>query len=350
MNQYAIFALIWTNLAVPVNGATVQMINSMIGVIAPRFALLATAYMIMMIMVLWLAPDENSVLSFLKQIVVASIIYTLVTNAATYDYYVTNLVQGTVNGVSTAIAGAFNQGGPLNANSFDIIGTRAFVVGLAVFKNLPWYSPKLVPLGFCCAIYWFLAFAAITIMFSIYLVSYMATAFLIGVGPIFVAMYFFPYTRGWFDGWLRNLMTGVLVQIFSAALGAMFVFVIGNVLNLMATGLAGTAIGQVDGGVVIGEIMMLVVTALACLVFGILSFMMLRVAESIAGGVHSEVSRLSSIAQGKAAAGGGGARAGGGRSDAAAGGGGGGAAPSGAASAGAPPRAFAFNSTVGSAP
>lgn len=351
MNQYAIFALIWQNLAVPVNAATAQMVNSMAGVAGGPFKLLALGYMMITIMILWLSPDENSILNFIKQIALATVIYALVANAATYNHYVTDLVQGTVNTISTAIAGSLNGGGPVNANAFDTIGMRAFAVGLSIFKNLPWYSPKVIPLGIICAIYWFLSFAAITIMFSVYLVSYMATSFLIGIGPIFVGMYFFSYTRGWFDGWLRNLMTGVLVQIFTAALGSMFVLVIGNVLRLMATGLAGTAVGQEDGGSIIGEIMMMVVTALACLIFGILSILMLRVAESISGGVHSEITRLGGIARGAIPASRGATGADGAAAPASASrsGGGGGAAGGGSSEATGYPRSYGFNRTVGAA-
>jgi hypothetical protein len=226
-------------------------------------------------------------------------------------------------------------------------------VGLGAFKNLPWYSLKVVPLGIVVAAYWFLSFAAIVVMFSVYLVSYVLTAFLIGVGPVFVALYFFPYTRGWFDGWLQNLMTGVLVQIFTSALGSMFIFVIGNVLTLAATGMGNNAqLGAVDGGVVIGEIMMLVVTALACLIFGILSVVIIQTAMSIAGGVHSEATRLTGIAKGGIIPGGSA-----GRQAAAAGGAprspGSGSpsdAPGGANPPGQPPRQYAFNRTVGSAP
>jgi type IV secretory pathway VirB6-like protein len=347
MNQYAIFTLIWMNVAVPVNGAIAQMIPGLMAIIGTPFKESVIAYFVMRFLVAAWTPDEDVWLDCLKQLALAAVIYALATNAGTFNYYVTNLVQGLVNGVSTAIAGAFNQGGPLNADGFDIIGTRAFAVGLGVFKNLPWYSPKIIPLGIICVVYWFLAFAAITIMFSVYLVSYVATAFLIGVGPLFVALYFFSYTRGWFDGWLRNLMTGVLVQIFTVALGSMFVFVIGNVLNLAATGMIGTQVGQLDGGAVIGEIMMLVVTALACLIFGILSLMMLRVAESIAGGVHSEVTRLSGIAQGGFF---GGRSAGQGASGSAGPAGAAGAGSPSPAGAGAPSRSYAFNTSVGSAP
>lgn len=352
MGKYALFTLIWQNVAVPVDTATAGMINALVAWVGTPFKLAVVAYLIIVLLIAAWSSDETAFQRFFRQLWLAAIIYTLASNADAFNYYVTGLVHWTVNSISAAIGNIFNHAAPLSADGFDAIGSRAFSVGLAVFKNLPWYSWKTIPLGLLVVAYWFLSFTALVVMFSVYLVSYVATDFLIGIGPIFMALFFFPFTRQWFDGWLRNLMAGVLVQIFTVSLGAMFVAVIGVVLAQAATGLAGSQSGEVDGGVVIGEMMMLVVTALACLIFAILSGVLVIVAANIAGGIHAELGIVRApswpgsnretpaspppVANQNASPG--------------APGNPGGPAGSGPGGAGAPPRQYAFNRTVGSAP
>jgi hypothetical protein len=111
-------------------------------------------------------------------------------------------------------------------------------------------------------------------------------------GPVFISLYFFPFTRIFFDGWLSCVLATVLVQVFTAALAAMFVFVIGLIMNLAATGLADSQLGAANGGIVIGELMMLIATALFCCIFAILAGVLVYVAVRITGGAHAELGRL----------------------------------------------------------
>lgn len=292
MEQYAIFALIWQHVAVPVDIATAGMIGALVAWVGTPFKLAVVAYLIIILLIAVWSSDESAFQRFFRQLWLAAIIYSLASNADAFNYYVTGVAHWTVNSISAAIGNMFNHAAPLSADGYDAIGSRAYSIGLAVFKDLPWYSWKTIPFGLLVVAYWFLSFAAIVIMFSVYLISYVATDFLIGIGPIFIALFFFPFSRQWFDGWLRNLMAGVLVQIFTVSLGAMFVAVIGVVLAQAATGLAGSKAGEVDGGVMIGEMMTLVVTALACLIFSILSGVLVIVAANIAGGIHAELGAI----------------------------------------------------------
>jgi hypothetical protein len=348
LNTNATFVLIWQNVAVPVDAATAGMVNALIAWVGTPFKLAVVAYLIIILMIAAWSSDETAFQKFFRQLWLAAIIYTLASNADAFNYYVTGVVHWVVNSIGVAIGNVFNHAVPISGDGFDAIGSRAFSVGLAVFKNLPWYSWKTIPLGLLVVAYWFLAFVAIVIMFSVYLVSYVATDFLIGIGPIFMALFFFPFTRQWFDGWLRNLMAGVLVQIFTVSLGAMFVAVIGVVLGQAATGLAGSQLGQVNGGVVIGEMMTLVVTALACLIFAILSGVLVIVAANIAGGIHAELGIIRAPTwpgSGRDAAPAAPATNPGNPSASS-----GTGTPSGPTGSGAPSREYAFNRSVGSAP
>lgn len=289
MNQYAIFTLFWNQIAIPVDAATAGLIGALLNWVGPRFQTCVLAGVMIYMIISAAKSDEDAPLAFVRKVFVAGFIYSMVSNADTYNYFVTNLVHGTVTGISTAVGAAFNNGAPLTAGAFDQIAARAYSAGLAIFKNIPWYSLKTIPLGITVVIYWFISLSAIVFMYAIYLLSYVLTDFLIGVGPLFVSLYFFEFTRRWFDGWLNVLITGVLVQIFTAALGAMFVQVLTTVFVQGFAGLVATQ-GQVNGGAVIGELLELIITALACVIFAILAYSLISIAAGIAGGVHATVS------------------------------------------------------------
>ena len=292
MDKYAIFTMLWINVAEPVDAATDQMVNSLVSWIGPKFPLCVVAYFLVSLLIASWSSDEQAFQRYFRQIILASVIFSLAANADTFNYYVAGIAHGTVDGISRAVANIFNKGQPINANGFDILASRAYSLGLAVYKDLPSWSLKTVALGAGVVAYWFLAFIGILVMFAGYLLSYVAMAFLIGIGPVFVALYFFPFSRRWFDGWLKNVVTAMLVQIFTVALGAMFIGVLTYILQQMSTGLVGSQAGQVDGGVVIGDLMMLDVTAIVCLIFAGLEGYIVYLAISIAGGAHAQLSAM----------------------------------------------------------
>lgn len=353
MDKYALFTLLWTHIAVPIDAASAQVVAALIGRIGPWFKAAVGAYLLIMMLVASWSDDADAIQRLFRSVFLASIVYAIAFNAGTFDYYVTQLVHGTTNAISTATANIFNEGQALDANAFDIIGTRSFAIGLAVFKTVPWFSPKAAILAMVIPVYWFISYWAIVIMFCVYLVSYVLGAFVMAFGPLFIPLYFFPFTRKYFDGWLSTVLCTLLVQVFTAALAAMFIFVIGMVLKLASTGLADNQLANVDGGVVIGEIMMLVATALFCCVFAILAGVLVYVAVRITGGAHAELGRLRAPSWMPSFGGGGNNPPPPGGQPQIAGphhGGAGGGVPLGPGTAGHPAGGFAFNRHVGSAP
>jgi type IV secretion system protein VirB6 len=354
MDKYALFTLLWTNLAVPMDAASARLVAALMAKIGPWFKLCVGAYLLIMMLIASWTGDADASIRLFRHALLAAIVYAIAFTAPAFDYYVTALVHGTTAAISAATADIFNNGAPINANAFDIIGTRSFAIGLAVFKNIGWNPGKAIVLGYVVIIYWYLSYFAIVITFSVYLVSYMLGAFVMAFGPLFIPLYFFPFTRKYFDGWLSCVLATVLVQIFTAALAAMFVFVIGMILSLAATGLADSTLGAANGGVVIGELMMLVITALFCCIFAILAGVLVYVAVRITGGAHAEMGRLQAPSWMPSFGGGGNNPPPPGQPHAQIagphhGGAGGGVLP-GPGTAGLPPRDYAFNRNVGSAP
>lgn len=292
MEKYALFTLLWTNIAVPIDAASAAMVAALMARIGPWFKLCVGAYLLITMLISAWSNDAEAAQRLFRSLFLASIIYTIAFTAPAFNYYVPQLVHGTTNALSTATANIFNAGPPVTSNAYDIIGTRSYAIGLAVFKLLPMNPFKSVPLGLCIVIYWWVSYWAIVIMFAVYLVSYVLGSFIMAFGPLFIPLYFFPFTRKYFDGWLSCVLCTLLVQVFTAALAAMFVFVIGLILALAATGLAGSRLATVDGGIIIGELMMLIITALVCCIFAILAGVLVYVAVRITGGAHAELGKM----------------------------------------------------------
>ena len=126
---------------------------------------------------------------------------------------------------------------------------RAFSIGLVVLKNLPWYSFKALALAIVVVIYWCISIGSVLLMFSYFLISYIATEFVIAFGPIFIAMYFFPAARMFFNGWLRVAMAGVLTQIFVVGLLSLFLSVLTTTITQVTAGFDGGQAGTVSGAI-----------------------------------------------------------------------------------------------------
>ena len=353
-----IFAFLWANVAVPFDAATAQMIAAIQGMIGARFIACVGAYFICTLLIACWGPDEDGFTRFFRQLGLAAVVYTLATTAPAFNTYVAGLIHGIVTAVGNAMAGVLQGGGPLNGIAFDRIATRVYASGLAVYKIIPLFSLKGIAFTIAVLIYWVLSFICLFIMFGIYLLSYIFTDFLISVGPLFIALFFFPYTRNWADGWVRQVATTVLVQIFVVALASFFIFVLNQVLTQVVHGLP---VGLAEGGLapagaagdgLVSAVMGLLLIAGCCFVFSILTGYIVMAARSIAGGAFNEISRLRVPSAG--GVGGGGGYSGpaghtGEQGPAGSHGQSGHAGPAGSAPAD-PGRQYAFNRSVGSAP
>ena len=287
MEKYALFTLLWNHIVPPVDAGGAPLLAALMAKVGPWFKACALAYIISMMLIAAWSNDAAAETKFFKALFLAGIISVLVSSNAAYQYWIVGTIQGFINGISQAIAGTFNQGAPITADSYDAIGIRAFSIGLAVLKNLPMFSWKAIPLGIGVLIYWFLSYGAVVVMFSLSLVSRVGFSFLMDWAPVFVAFYFVHYTRRWFDGWLAVVMTSALVQIFSTALAGLFIFVIGLIFDLAGTGLGTAQSGETDGGIVVGSILMLAATALICNIFVLIAGAIVYFAIRITGGAHT---------------------------------------------------------------
>ena len=122
---------------------------------------------------------------------------------------------------------------------------------------------------------WLVTIIAMLFAFGFLLISKLATALILGVGPIFIALFLFGGTRGLFEGWLRALVGFALVPLFLLTSLAMLLAMIDGTV---ATVRAEAAIGEMTWD---NLVLLLVITA----GFALLFIQIPNVTAAIAGGI-----------------------------------------------------------------
>lgn len=128
---------------------------------------------------------------------------------------------------------------------------------------------------FAAAFVWFVTIVVMLFAFGFMLVAKLATALILGVGPVFIALFLFGGTRGLFEGWLRSLLTFALVPLFLLTSMAMLLAIVtGTVDTIRAEAIAGSFTWD--------NIILLVVFTIG---FALLFVQIPNITAGIAGGV-----------------------------------------------------------------
>jgi type IV secretory pathway VirB6-like protein len=281
------FALVWTNIAVRIETATDGVVGALQAWTGPKFQLCVVAYLIISLLIAAWSSDEHAFTRFFRQLWLAVIIYTLASNAASFDYYVTGLVNGITQAVIQAVAGVFGGSGVINANSFDNIAMKMFAAGGVVFNQVAWSAPKTWLLGMAVLGYWAISLGGILVIFMAYLVSNVVTNFVAAFGPLFIAMYFFPFTRKFFDGWLSCVVAGMLSQIFTIGWLVMFISSLGGMMTTMAASAAGTGDGVAND--IATQIFMIILAGCLVSIFSMMTAFSGYLAIRISQGAHAHI-------------------------------------------------------------
>jgi type IV secretory pathway VirB6-like protein len=283
VNGQGFFHWVWQMVAVRILDSTGQLTNALQGAVGWQFKACVGAYLLgMLLIAAWTPEDSSAFTRFFRSLFLAAFLYTVVTNATSFQYWVSGALNGFTDSVTRAIAGIFGGAPTVTADSFDVIIIKAFAVGALVLKDIPWYSPKAWILGIVVALYWLLVAGATVVIFAVYLLSKIGTEFVIAFGPLFVAMYFFPQARKFFDGWLRCCIAGVLTQIFTIAWLALFVATLVAMLTSIAAN--GPSASTTDN--IVMKIMTLVLAAGLVSIFSTMTVFSAYLAIRIAGGAH----------------------------------------------------------------
>lgn len=218
----------------------------------------------------------------------------LLTVWGTFQQLVVNVAFGAPTGIANEMLSMLGTGPSDQAGVIDAIDAFYDKMIDAANACMRHASITALHLYIAAGFIWGVTIIVMLFAFGFMLVAKLATALILGVGPVFIALFLFGGTRGLFEGWLRSLLTFALVPLFLLTSMALLLAMVG--------GVATTVHAQATAGSPTWEaIILLVVFTIG---FALLFVQIPNITAGIAGGVS-----LGGIASTMTALGLGGARA-----------------------------------------
>ena len=185
---------------------------------------------------LWgaMKPEGDPFSKAEEVLITGMVAITFATSMAWFGPYVRDLVMVEwIQGIGARIAGT-TSATTLNAAMFDEAWNRAWVAGLAFYRGIPWSMAGLGLLAILL-MFWFSAAAAIVLGFVVWLKATTFATFLLGIGPLFVGLFAFPWTRRWFWGFVNTLVANVVLSVLAFGLVALMLTANIRILSTLLT-------------------------------------------------------------------------------------------------------------------
>jgi hypothetical protein len=217
MGSWAVFASIYDGFAVPLIALTNALVTTLSAWVLTwmRDAMIALLVGTM----LWAAikGGEDPVTILLTSLVKFWFAGLLLTSTLNLGPQLRDLLlTGIERDVGGALAG-LSGGNRVTGAIYDALWNRAFAGGLRVMRQLPW-SVAGVILGCGVLAYWVVALAACVVGFLIWMKAFVMVALLVGLWPLFVVMWLFPWLRFLFWGWLHSVLANVILKLLTTVL------------------------------------------------------------------------------------------------------------------------------------
>ena len=230
----AIFAMLFEGVGPPIIEVVDAMVAALQGWMRPVLVSGVVLYAVGRMIWATLHGDGNPFGDSLAIMISGSIFVYAATEAAGLGPQARNLL---LNGVSNEIGRVLLsvvRSRQLGANLFDDALARAWAAGLDTYNKLPTFSLKAWALAVLVVFYWIFAFGCVAVAFFIWLTAFVMVALLVGLWPLGVGLFAFPWTRGLAWGWLRSVFANVLLQILLIAVLSVMLGAVDRILGLVA--------------------------------------------------------------------------------------------------------------------
>lgn len=284
--NFGLFEFIWQHVVVQIQNATAGLIGALQGYVGPQFTASVTAYLVVRLLIACYSSESDAWQVFFRNLYLAGILYTLATTAGAFQFYVTGLMNGLVNGITTAIGGVFGAPGTITAQSFDHIAVKVFAFGASFFKDVGYMPSKAWLVAALVPFYWLFSLGGIAVIYVVYLAGAVVTNFFESFGSLFIALYFFPFTRKYFDGWLSVVVGGMLTQIFTIGWVVIFITSLGNMMTTIQAQNSGNVVNDIATSA-----LLLILSWAFINIFAAMTGLSAYAAVRISGGIYMQISR-----------------------------------------------------------
>lgn len=280
----AAYQTVWDGLVTPFQTAMDAIVPTLMTTAGPWFKVWVGAFLLMTMLIAAWSGDDDAIQRLFRYCFLAAAVYAVAFTMPAYNYYVVGAANGLVTSLSAALTGQFpHAGGALGAESFDVLSDKVAFAGDLIVKNSP-CCLKGLEIGIDVGVAETVAQIPIFLMFGSYLVTTVLKIFVLGIAPLFIALYFFPVTRRYFDAWLGTVIGAVLAQVFIVAVLSLLV----GVMTILLAQVAAVARGG-DGATFVAAIAGLTKIIGCSCVFAIVSGVVIWLAFHIGGAAGAAI-------------------------------------------------------------
>ena len=231
---FDIFGFFYRLFALPTIGAANAIAAALSGAVEP---VLRGALVVLIIVSLFAnalgSPGENALSKFIALIVKGAVAIYVMVAMSGYGLWARDVMLVSLPGELSSIIARALGAVTLEVSAFQATWLRAYDLGLAVYSAVP-ATIAAIPLYAVVWVYWIIAFAAVCVAFGVWLQAFVGVALLIGLGPLFAGLWLFPWTRGWFQGWLNTTAAHIVLQVLVVGLLALMVGTTSTMLREIA--------------------------------------------------------------------------------------------------------------------
>lgn len=226
--------------------------NDLVDMLAPALLATVTLYIIVQGIRVFIG-HKQSPFNYIRDVMLISFVMML---GANWDWFSKIIVDLTMNGPDEFIAILIDSDSDSMQELFGDLYAQSLDAFHKLFSTGGWTNISLlaiVMIGYLTNI------ALMTIIFFLIVTAKIALAVLLVLAPLFIPMYFFESTKQFCWGWIRSIMTMVLIPIMLYAVTGLFVDILSQHVFDISNGVN-------DDSITVDPIFEYIITALICVV------------------------------------------------------------------------------------
>lgn len=212
--------------------------HALVEMLAPALLASITLFITVQGIRIYLGYNNQSIFNFIRHVLMICFVAML---AANWDWFSKLIVDITMNAPDEFIAVLINS----DADSMQALFSDLYAQTVDTFNKLSssagWNNIWILSIAL---IGYITNIALMVVIFFLIITAKIALSVLLVLAPMFVPMYFFSSTRQFCWGWIRVMMTMVLIPILLYAVTGLFVDILSQYVSEIANGVNNDAVSS----------------------------------------------------------------------------------------------------------